>query len=524
MDKRTIRLYEETEAECSDLYGLLHARGRHRGGLIVPDAGTIEYLAQKCAALGESVRALPAPSGAYAALKSHMGDLARAMEREARQMGRDPTAAMRIAARPLLRAERPGEDDEILRAASRIGEVWSAVKEWIGDVPPALLRRSAYSLRSTADAARHAALPDGPLKAAAEAAAEKLCACADDAERAAAGRADDPRCMDRDEYRDLLDRELGVDPDELLKWGDTEYEATREACLSLARSTAAAAGEREPRDMREVSGLLNRRAGPCASPEEMFARAKEYMALTRKLAHSILPLPDDEECLIAQVPYALRHSFPWGGYSDGDEDARPLRGRMFLNGGNFRAVTDGWIRINCLHEAYPGHHVQFVRRAWDDIPGPMRLEARNVPLMEGMCHRTETAYAHVYGDAPFYALFAACRRHHTAVRVRADLMLYRDGAGAEDAARLYREEMGFDEGTARGQVQAQLDMPGYFTCYCYGLKRIEKMEKESGMERDGFTRLLFSWSAVSLDTFRTILSLTEEERRAAPLKAARAEE
>ena len=47
------------------------------------------------------------------------------------------------------------------------------------------------------------------------------------------------------------------------------------------------------------------------------------------------------------------------------------------------------------------------------------------------------------------------------------------------------DELGFDHGTARGQVRAQEQMEGYFTCYYYGMKRIADLEAKSGADSQG---------------------------------------
>ena len=57
-----------------------------------------------------------------------------------------------------------------------------------------------------------------------------------------------------------------------------------------------------------------------------------------------------------------------GGYEGGDFRVKPLRGQMFLNQYNYQNITDGWIKMNTMHETYPGHHVQFIRAAIDPTP------------------------------------------------------------------------------------------------------------------------------------------------------------
>ena len=93
----------------------------------------------------------------------------------------------------------------------------------------------------------------------------------------------------------------------------------------------------------------------------MFERANEYLKRTRALAHEYVNLPEDESCLCVEISDSCKDSYPWGGYEGGDFTVRPIRGQMFLNNYNYQNVTDGWIKLNALHEAYPGHHVQIGR-------------------------------------------------------------------------------------------------------------------------------------------------------------------
>ena len=169
--------------------------------------------------------------------------------------------------------------------------------------------------------------------------------------------------------------------------------------------------------------MLFRYEGPCDSPQEMLERANEYLKRTRALAHEYVRLPEDESCRCVAVPESCKDSYPWGGYEGGDFSIRPIRGQMFLNTYNYKNVTDGWIKLNSLHEAYPGHHVQYVRAAVDETPETVKIGAKLVPLLEGTCLRTERAFEFLFGEDPFFPLFVAYRRHHASVRICADLML-----------------------------------------------------------------------------------------------------
>lgn len=313
---------------------------------------------------------------------------------------------------------------------------------------------------------------------------------------------------DPQEYRRILNMRMGVNLDELLDWHEEQIEKTRRDVFGLASRLQ----RREVHTMNEVREILDLYAGACGSPEEMFQRGHDYLARVREVCAQTLWLPEGEICDLTGVPEELRDSFPWGGYMGGCPYERPLRGRMFLNETNYTAVSDGWIKVNTIHEAYFGHHMQFLRSISDPIPETMKHGPKADPIIEGTAHRSEQVFESIFAEDPYFPLFTAYRRHHTSVRIKADLILRYENGTIGEAVDLYRRELGFDEKTARGQVLAQEEMYGYFTCYCYGLRCIEQMERESGLDPVTMTQRLFEAGEVSIETLRRFLALSEESR------------
>lgn len=313
-----------------------------------------------------------------------------------------------------------------------------------------------------------------------------------------------------EKYRNALSVNVGVNMEELLQWYEAETEKTRKECFDIARSLDIP--ENNPQTMADINDILLKYAGPADSPEEMYERANSYIKRTRAIAHEYVWLPEDEQCNIHKVPIQLKVAYPWGGYEGGYRFKTPIVGRMFLNNYNFKAITDGWMKINTLHEAYPGHHVQHVRSITDPIPETMKIGAKNVPLHEGTCLRTERAFEFVFAEDPFYPLFVAYRRHHTSVRIKVDLWLRYFGKTIGDAVDLYQQELGFDRQTARFQVQAHENDEGYFTSYYYGMKKLCEWEKLYGYDKKTYTQMLFSVGGVSLENFKLYLDMTEDEK------------
>ena len=91
-------------------------------------------------------------------------------------------------------------------------------------------------------------------------------------------------------------------------------------------------------------------------------------------------------------------------------------------------------------------------------------------------------------------------------------MLYYFGATLEEAVQIYEKELGFDRVTARAQVQAHQNSPGYFTCYYYGMKKICDWEQAYGYTKWDYTELLFAAGSVSMETLGRLVKLSPEDR------------
>lgn len=318
-----------------------------------------------------------------------------------------------------------------------------------------------------------------------------------------------PEVPQDSDYAQVLEKRIGVNLDELLSWYEDQIENTRSAVFDYC-GTLDLGKTLQPKTMDEVVAILEERAGPCDTVEEMVARMEKYMARAKATAKQYVNLPE-ETCRVIPVPENCRYTHPWGGYAGGCFRRRPLIGEVFLNNYNFKAITDGWIKVNAVHECYPGHHVQFVRSALDPVPQTFTIQVRSVPVIEGTAHRSERLFEFMYEEDPFYPLFVAYRRHHTSVRIKADLWLRHFNKPVDDVVDLYVRELGFDRNTARIQVRAQERRMGYHTAYYYGLKQILDLEAQYGYSEKDFTEFIFSFSRVSLPIMKQLIKLDEKE-------------
>ena len=521
--------YRRADLACAKLHYRLRGEKMYERTPLIPTPEVEQdVLAQLTAARAE-VAALEAPEPAFALLKRHFQDFLDGEALQARNYFSRPAEAISglsfkaahfagIDSRP-----DPEKTEILMDQLASVPELVAAVQALAGTADDSARMALAAEAAYVQDNFRHyaeraAQYFPGLSTAGAEALGQALtqaCAALDvltgPEQAQSAARDDEQRRVPFTEeyYRSVLHDTLGVELDELLAWHRQEIEKARSEVFEIAARLPLA---NPPRDMAGVSAALAEYAGPCATPEEMFARMQGYLDRAQAAAQDYVWFPE-EVCRLEPTPYPLIASFPWGGYCDGDGVKRPITGMTFLNVGNFRALSDGWLKMQALHEAYPGHHIQYVRNVTDTLPETLKLGAKHIPLIEGTAHRTERVFEFVFGEDPFYPLFVAFRRLHTAVRIQSDLWLRYEGRPIADCVRLYMDELGFDHGTARGQVKAQESMEGYFTCYYYGMKKIADFEAKYGKDARSFTETLFSCGNLSMENLEAFLRLDAGQKK-----------
>jgi len=535
-DKNLIHTYRLLDADIARCDSWLKGGGEDDDDAqgFIPTLAARPAAETKLQGLKARLNDLPEPDPVFTLVKAHMTDYFQAMEAglAARytQLGRLIGGAMWMYEFLYSQDSRTQgvRAQKVLETLSGAPALFAAMDEWLDTVSPFRLMEALGAARSNvAVFTRYASQVDEHFPGLDGAVAEalrlgltgfadlnagiipKLEALLKDAEMPAETTDDSILRMDPAEYAAVLMNEHGVELSELLDWHEAEIEKTRAAALRIAN--ALDIPETPVTTMGEVNAILLKYAGPADTAEEMLARGRDYIRRTAAAAKDFVWMPE-ETCNVVTVPEIIKISYPWGGYGGGCHRRRPLIGEMFLNNYNFKAVTDGWIKMNTVHEAYPGHHVQFVRTTVDPIPETLKRGAKHTPITEGTPHRSEELFEFVFPEDPFYPLFVAYRRHHTAVRIKADLMLRYFGNPIKEVVQLYMDEMDFDRGTARGQVAAQETMLGYFTTYYYGYKLLSQWEREYTFDKKQYTELLFSAGRMSLQNFKRFLGLTDEQR------------
>jgi uncharacterized protein (DUF885 family) len=270
----------------------------------------------------------------------------------------------------------------------------------------------------------------------------------------------------------------GIDdgPEEILALGEKERRATLASLERQARRV-------DPnRSWREIAEELR---GDHPKAEELLeaCRAEMREALAFAKERKFVSIPDwadnvDTRWGDPKTPTPYGHYWP---LDPADPELRgwyvvvPVTGlkdaeRESVLRGNNRA----WIRVVSLHEAVPGHHLQFAIAARRPA---YRREFYNPAFVEGWgLYCEELMHRHGYYDAKT-RLSQLKMRLWRCARALIDVGAQFGGMTKEEAVRILVEDVGMETPSARMEVARYLASPGYYSGYLVGMTRMAALRK-----------------------------------------------
>ena len=269
---------------------------------------------------------------------------------------------------------------------------------------------------------------------------------------------------------------------------------------SLGQIESLALGEIE-----RVEGLLKTACAPFGkgrSPDEIIAQARAewhparpllelYRAETTRIASAFrragaVSFPSGDELQVKPVPEFLRALIPTAAYSQPGAFEKRQRGIFWVNDLSVTRTTPAdklaerqqhfGIPLTCAHEAYPGHHLQFVTanrhaRKW------RRLFAHAV-FYEGWTLWCEQMMVDFRIDrSPWLAvqqLHDALWRCH---RILVDLRLQSGRYSYEQGVRHMQKHLGFTRARAQADVNWYTAAPGVPMSYWLGRLENERLRR-----------------------------------------------
>jgi uncharacterized protein (DUF885 family) len=256
-------------------------------------------------------------------------------------------------------------------------------------------------------------------------------------------------------------------------------------------------------EVERVQALLKaacRKFGRSKRPEEVIAAARSdwepkgdlldlYRRETDRIIHAFkkanaVTFPKGDELNVKPVPEFMRHLFPTAAYSSPGAFEERQRGTFWVNDLSLTKSAEKEKRIEraqhfglsltCAHEAYPGHHLQFVRS--NQHPRRWRRLFAHAVFYEGWTLWCEQMMVDLKIDrSPWLQvqqLHDALWRCH---RILVDLRLQTRRYSYEQAIRHMQRHLGFTRARAEADVNWYTAQPAVPMSYWLGRLENERL-------------------------------------------------
>jgi len=198
----------------------------------------------------------------------------------------------------------------------------------------------------------------------------------------------------------------------------------------------------------------------------------------------LVTLPVGDHLKVLPVPPFLKHQFPTAAYSAPEPFSRDRTGIFWVNDLSLDQKTPArraaeirqhhGLELTCVHEGYPGHHLQFVVQF--NHPSRWRRLFAHAIFYEGWtmwCEKLAVERGLVdFPGAKLIQLHDALWRAH---RVVIDCGLQEGTLTTRGAASMLRKGVGFTTARAKGDVNWYTSSPAVPMSYLLGRLEVEKL-------------------------------------------------
>lgn len=281
----------------------------------------------------------------------------------------------------------------------------------------------------------------------------------------------------------------------------------------VARLSAELAAEAKKFGRKSASQIIEAATANWAPSGALLA---EYQHVTTEVRGQferaeVVTFPKDERCKVTPVPAFLQHLFPTAAYSQPGAFDRDQTGIFWVNDAGARYTDPArraaevrqhfGLEFTCAHEAYPGHHLQFVVQ--NQHASRLRRLASHAIFYEGWtlwCEKMSVDRGIIdLPEARLIQLHDALWRAH---RIVIDCGLHDGTLTYAAACRRLQDGVGFTAARARGDVNWYTSAPTVPMSYLLGRLEVERLHAQlvgrEGWSLRQFNDWLLSHGAIPL--------------------------
>ena len=373
------------------------------------------------------------------------------------------------------------------------------------DATAVAARRGAEFVRGLAQHPRVAALPRGDrLTEATAQAADALLGFAHFLEQEVAPAAAGNFACGAEYFEHLLHGRhfLDVGHDALHAFGARLFERTR------AELEAACAERFGHRDFMRAVHEIQAHHPPA---ERLLAVYTERMQAGRAfvIARDLVTVPAGERLAVVETPIFLRHEIPFAAYSEPAANDPEQAGYYYVtppvDAAQLAEHDEVGLAHTCVHEAYPGHHLQFVTANLNPAARSLpRLLNASASFYEGWAlYCEQLMHEQGFLDRPESRIVLLRDRLWRALRVMLDVELHTRGLTLDAAADRMVAALGFPRSQAQADLAWYTRSPtvplGYATGWALiNALRSNVLENEPGTPLRSFHDRLLSVGSIAV--------------------------
>ena len=306
-----------------------------------------------------------------------------------------------------------------------------------------------------------------------------------------------------DHYNMLLSNRhyLDIDADTLYDYGEQLFEKTMGELLDVTRKL------RGDDDIAAMTASLQ--SQPLGNTD-LIGSYREAMEAAKKFVidKQLVSVPQQEQLKVVETPVFLRHVIPFAAYLDPQPNDPEQIGYYYVTPsaqnevGEHNSIS---IMHTCVHEAWPGHHLQFVTANMSHTSNTLpRLLNASATLYEGWAlYCEQLMHEEGFLDKPESAFVLLKDRLWRALRIMIDVEIQTRGLGIEQAAEKMQALLGFSHAEAIAELSWYSQAPGVPMGYATGWALINatrdrlKMVNED-FDLQGFHDKLLSAGSIAL--------------------------
>ena len=296
---------------------------------------------------------------------------------------------------------------------------------------------------------------------------------------------------------------LDINTEQLHTLGRELFDETasrmREACMVLSGND-------------DVDAMTAKLADNHPDADQLLNSYRHAMQKSRKFLEKkdIVSLPKTEKLSIIDTPGFLRHEIPFAAYheplpNDPQQQAwyyvTPCNEAEQLQQHDFASIAQ-----TCVHEAWPGHHLQFVTANMNPAARSLpRLLNPSATLYEGWALYCEQMMIEEgFSVAPEQEFIMLKDRLWRAMRIMLDVELHCRGLSVDDAAQRMVDELGMHHEQAMADLNWYTRSPGVPMGYATGwsiiiqLRELQKQQQGENFKLKSFHDALLSGGSMAL--------------------------